>query len=228
MRIGPVLRSSRFLRNAPGVAAYSLLDRSLDLFFEPTRLFAGLRREPRIADALALSTALCAGFAALSLWLAHRDRAFARLGLEVPLAAQAGFVALAAAWLWLYVAVAALVGLAFSGFVVRDVPYRHWLALAAHVSLVAAALIPVEFAAAALGGWPEPSLSLALLADAPEHSATEAFLSRVSLRSVVFLVVFSAGAAAFTGSAWRTAAGFQLGAWSLLWLMLSWLGSRGA
>lgn len=209
------------------MAAYPLLDRTLDLFFEPRRLFAGLRREPRVGDVLALSTLLCAGFAALSLWLAHHDRAFVALGIDVPIAAQAGFVVLAAVWLWLYVGVAALLGLAFAGFVVEDVPYRHWLALAAHVSLVGAAVVPVEFAASALAGWPEPSVSLALVADLPEHSAVRAFLSRVSLRSAVFLAVFSAGAAAFTGARWRTAAAFQLGAWSLLWLMLSWLGSRG-
>ncbi|MFN2431519.1 MAG: hypothetical protein ABR599_01635 [Gemmatimonadota bacterium] len=204
----------------PREQSYPLPARFLDLFLDPGALFEELRLRPRVTGALALSSTVY--LAALgTAWVTREPSHAGALANASPAVLAAGAIA-GLVGLWSYLLAAALLGLAFGGFVGRDLPYRSWLALSAHCSLVAAAVVPIEMALATLMGsdLPQPDLAELLRVDA--HAVTGAFLARLSLRSAAFLGLFSAGAAAFSGVSFAKALAFFAGTWSGLWFALAW------
>jgi len=130
--------------------------------------------------------------------------------------------------LWVYLGVLALSGRVFGGFVLVELGYRHWLALAAHCSFITLPIGLLQIGTIAWTSNPDLALSLADLAAANSTGVAHAFLARVSLRNVAFLTLFSFGAAVFTGSSWSRSAAFLFGLWIGLWFMLSWFPTCGA
>lgn len=181
----------------------------------PGRLFRELRRRPRVGGAVALASALFLAAELVTLELDGPD-SFADRRVVV----FAMGLRLAAFWVWLKAA--AFVGLAFGGFAASPVPYRAWLSLAAHCSLVAAVVVPVELAAGEVLGAPASALNLAAALAVSVSTPAGAWLEHVSPRTVAFLTLFSVGAASFTrASSWRAGL-FIAGTWSVLWFLLAW------
>ena len=212
------------LAGADEGARYPLPERCVDLLFEPRRLFRGLASAPRVWDAGLLSTAVNAALTGAGLLLLEPEDVAAATGADLSPALAALALGLRAGALWAFLATAALVGATFGGFVLADAPYRAWLSLAAHCSLVAAVVGPVELALGAWSGDPAFALDLGLLASGEADPRLERLLSRLSLRTAAFLALFSLGASVLTGARWSRAAVFCAAAWAFLWALLSWIG----
>ncbi|MBA2565359.1 MAG: hypothetical protein H0V09_08050 [Gemmatimonadetes bacterium] len=216
---------------------YPLWERTLDLFLDPGKLFTSLRQRPRL-DALALSMVAGAILTSISLAsyrsgggaLPAGSAPGAAITLEsgdLPVWVLASMLVLGAPALWGYVALLALVGRAMGGALGTDLPYRHWLSLAAHCSLVSIVIVPLQVALSLVMGTASLQLSLAeLLANGghPE-GAVEAFLSRCSLRSLACVALFTAGGATFTRARWWKASAFIFPVWSALWFIIGWFTS---
>ncbi len=199
---------------------YPLVERVLDLFFEPRRLFEELARRPRFVGAAVAATAASITFSVATLVLTEPPP-------EVDAPDLSGWtfaavVVLGVIAVWAYLAVNALLAMAFGGFAGTDLPYRHWVALAAHCSLVSLAIVPLQIAGALLSGDGGFQLGLADLA--PQHEgALKSLLDRVTLRTGAYLALFSYGSSVFTGASWARAAIFLCGVWISVWLALAWL-----
>lgn len=199
---------------------YPLVERVFDLFLEPRRLFAELARRPRFAGAAVAATAASIAFSVATMVLTEPPPELDTP--DLPGWTFAVVVVLGATALWAYLAVSALLGMAFAGFAGADLPYRHWLALAAHCSLVSLLVVPLQIAGVLLTGDAGLQLGLADLTGR-EEGLLESLLGRVTLRTGAYLALFSYGASVFTGASWARAAIFLCGVWASTWLALSWL-----
>jgi hypothetical protein len=196
---------------------YPLLERAVDIFLRPRHLFREIKRRPHSLTATLLSTGILIVTGLLGIYTME-------VRLSPPLTGT--MMVLQGCAFWAYLGVVALSGMAFGGFTSVDLSYRHWFALAAHCSLVNFLFLPLQLAAMLWTGDAEVQLSAADLIHA--GGATRGFLSRVSLRSLGFLMLFSLGASVFTGAHFTRAALFVFTTWTAFWFMLAWLGACGS
>jgi hypothetical protein len=192
---------------------YPLLERAIDLFLAPRRLFAQMRRRPEAWGAMVLSAGVTAAAHLVTLPIS---------GLELPTWLLAVTLFLGVLASWGHLCVAALSGLAFGGFAGIDLPFRTWLALAAHCSLVSVLVAPLQAAAILWTGDPDLQLSLEDLLRPEAAPLARSFLSHVSLQAAAFLSLFGLGTAELTGASRGKAYGFTVGTWAGLRFMLAW------
>ncbi len=195
---------------------YRLAERTLDLFLAPGRLFRTPPGGLPARGAGLLSAAVLAVTSLLSLETSE---------LETPAWLAALALATALAGFWLHLLLVALSGLAFGGMVGRDLPFRTWLGLAAHCSLVGLATLPAGLAAQLWAPGLDLQLGLADLLEDGASALVRSFLSHVTLHTVAFLSLFALGSATFTGASRARALAFTFGVWGGLWFMLAWFAS---
>jgi hypothetical protein len=196
---------------------YPLLERAVDIFLRPRHLFREIKRQPRSLAATLLSTGILTVTGLLGIYT---------MQVRLSPGLVATTILLQGCVFWAYLGVVALSGMAFGGFTSIDLSYRHWFSLAAHCSLVNFFFLPLQLAAMLWTGDAAVQLSAADLIEA--GGATQGFLSRVSLRSLGFLMLFSLGASVFTGAHFTRAALFVITTWTGFWFMLAWLGACGS
>jgi hypothetical protein len=215
---------------------YLLPERICDLFLEPRRLFAELRREPRVVGATLFASAGAALTPLILLFAGELDVPFWALALTALF--QVGS-------LWLQMGTLAFVGMALGGLLVvggrshpmgaLDLSYSHWFALAAHCSGIWIFFLPLQLALVLWTGALnlQPNLAAVFLTEPGMNepgslelsSFSRSFLSHLSLRSAVFVLLFGLGASVYTGvSALKTICSFAVLS-VCVWFILSWFTS---